>query len=143
MKSDIIKKAEQLYQSGNVQEALQYYATCLWRGEENNPELLSLWLEDKSLVAKAGEQAVCAFIAAILLTIDRYDESLKTHLWSLCHHTLDSITVHEDRQDTSDWYVVVCNLYRHQKKPEQALEVILKGLERGGTTSRYTFSRSR
>lgn len=140
MKSDIIKKAEQLYQSGNVQEALQYYATCLWRGEENNPELLSLWLEDKSLVAKAGEQEVCAFIAAILLTIDRYDESLKTHLWSLCHHTLDSIIVHEDRQDTTDWYVVVCNLYRHQKKPEQALEVILKGLERGGTTSRYTFA---
>ncbi len=140
MKSDIIKKAEQLYQSGNIPEAFQYYATCLWRGEENNPELISLWLEDKNLAAKAGEQAVCAFIASILLTIDRYDESLKEHLWSLCHHTLDSITVHEDRQDTTDWYVVVCNLYRHQKKPEQALEVILKGLKRGGTTSRYTFA---
>ena len=91
----MIKKAEQLYQSGNIMEAFQYYSTCLWRGEENDPELISLWLEDKDLVAKAGEQAVCAFIASILLTIDRYDESLKEHLWSLCHHTLDSITVHD------------------------------------------------
>lgn len=140
MKSDIIKKAEQLYQSGNVQEAFQYYAACLWRGEENSPELLPLWLADKDLVAKAGERAVCAFIASILLTIDRYEESLRTQLWSLCRHTLEGITVYEDRQDTTDRYVVECNLYRHQNKPEQALEIILKGLEQGATTSRYTFA---
>ncbi|MCM1303869.1 MAG: hypothetical protein NC305_09685 [Lachnospiraceae bacterium] len=140
MRSDIIKKSEELYQSGNVQDAFRYYASCLWRGEEDNPELLSLWLEDKDLVAKAGEQAVCAFIASILLTIDRYEESLRTHLWALCQRVLEGITVFEDRQDTSDRYVVECNLYRHQKKPEQALEAILKGLDRGGTTSRYTFA---
>lgn len=140
MKSDIIKKAEHLYNTGNVQEAFQYYATCLWRGEEKSTELLSAWLGDTALVAKAGEHAVCTFIASVLFTIDHCEESLKEKLWSLCHNTLNSITVSEDRQDTTDRYVVECNLYRHKKEPEKALEVILKGLERGGTTSRYTFA---
>lgn len=140
MKSIIVKKAEQLYNTGNVQEALQYYATCLWRGEEDSTEPLSSWLGDKKLVAKAGEQAVCAFIASILFTIDRCEEPLREHLWSLCEDTFDSITACKDRQDTSDRYVVECNLYRHKKEPEKALEAILKGLVRKGTTSRYTFA---
>ena len=140
MKSDIIKKAEHLYNTGNVQEAFQYYATCLWRGEEESTELLPVWLSDTALVAKAGEHAVCTFIAYILFAIDHCEEALQGQLWQLCHNTLDSITVCEDRQDTTDRYVVECNLYRHKKEPEKALKVILKGLERGGTTSRYTFT---
>ncbi len=140
MKSDIIKKAEHLYNTGNVQEALQYYATCLWRGEENSTELLSAWLGDTALAAKAGEHAVCTFIASVLFAIDHCEEALREKLWSLCHNTLNSIAVSEDRQDTTDRYVVECNLYRHKNEPEKALEVILKGLERGGTTSRYTFA---
>lgn len=140
MKSEIINKAEHLYHSGNVQEALQYYAACLWRGEEDSAELLAQWLGDRDLVSKAGEQAVCAFIASILFTIDRCQESLQEQLWSLCHDTLNRMTLCEDRQDTTDRYVVECNLYRHKKEPEKALETILKGLSRGGTTSRYTFA---
>ena len=140
MKSNIVEKAEHLYKTGNVREALQYYATCLWRGEEDSTEPLSAWLGDANLVAKAGEQAVCAFIASVLFTIDHCEEALKEHLWSLCHNTLNSIAVCENRQDTTDRYVVECNLYRHKKEPEKALEVILKGLDRGGTTSRYTFA---
>ena len=140
MKSKIIKKAEHLYNTGNVQEALQYYATCLWRGEEESTELLSAWLGDTAFVAKAGEHAVCTFIASVLFAIDNCEESLRENLWSLCHNTLNSITVSENRQDTTDRYVVECNLYRHKKEPEKALEVILKGLEKGGTTSRYTFA---
>ncbi|MDE6925765.1 MAG: hypothetical protein K2P59_11000 [Acetatifactor sp.] len=140
MKSDIIQKAEHLYNTGNVNEALQYYAVSLWRGEEDSPELLFPWLGDRDLVAKAGEQAVCGFIAGILLSIDRYEESLREQLWALCQNTLDSISVCEDRQDTTDRYVVECNLYRHKKEPEKALEIITKGLERGGTASRYTFA---
>jgi len=140
MKSSIVRKAEQLYHSGNVQEALKYYSSCLWRGEEHSTEPLSAWLGDKSLVAKAGEQAVCAFIASCLFTIDQCQEPLREHLWELCHHTFDCISECEDRQDTSDRYVAECNLYRHEKKPEKALEVILKGLSKGGTTSRYTFA---
>ncbi|MDE6055489.1 MAG: hypothetical protein K2G55_17430, partial [Lachnospiraceae bacterium] len=76
MKSDIVKRAEHLYYTGNVQEALHYYASCLWNGEEDSTEPLSAWLSDQNLVAKAGEEAVCAFIAAILFTIDRCEESL-------------------------------------------------------------------
>ncbi len=140
MKSDIVKRAEHLYHTGNVQEALHYYASCLWNGEEDSTEPLSAWLSDKNLVAKAGEEAVCAFIAAILFTIDRCEEPLQKHLWTLCHNTFNSITVCKDRNETSDRYVAECNLYRHQKEPEKALEVILKGLSRGGTTSRYTFA---
>lgn len=140
MKSENIQKAEQLYHSGQVQEALRHYASCLWRGEEEDTGLLSQWLGDRDLTAKAGEQAVCAFIASILFTIDRCGESLREQLWSLCHSTLDRITLCEDRQDTTDRFVVECNLYRHQKKPEKALEVIQKGLSQGGTTSRYTFA---
>ena len=140
MKSSIVKEAERLYRSGNTQEALRYYATCLWRGEEQSTELFSAWLGDRSLVSKAGEQAVCAFIASVLFTIDRCEEPLREQLWVLCHNTFDGITECEDRQDTSDRYVVECNLYRHQKNPERALDVIRKGLARGGTTSRYTFA---
>lgn len=140
MKSDIVKKAEQLYNTGNIQEALHYYASCLWNGEENSTEPLSAWLGDKELVAKAGEQAVCAFIASILFTIDRCDDPLRKHLWSLCENTFGSITACSDRQDTTDRYVVECNLYRHKQEPEEALNVILEGLARGGTTSRYTFA---
>ena len=140
MKSNIVKKAEQLYQTGNVQEALHYYASCLWNGEEDSTEPLSIWLGDPNLVAKAGEEAVCAFIAAILFTIDRCEESLQAHLWSLCHNTFDSITTCADRHETSDRYVAECNLFRHQHEPEKALEVILRGLAQGGTTSRYTFA---
>ncbi len=140
MKSEIIQKAESLYHTGNIQEALQYYASCLWRGEEDSPELLSRWLGDRDLTDKAGEHAVCAFIASVLFTIDRCEENLRQHLWALCHDTFDRMALCEDRQDTTDRYVAECNLYRHEKEPEKALEVILKGLERGGTTSRYTFA---
>lgn len=140
MKSDIVKKAEQLYQSGNVQEALRYYASCLWNGEEDSTDPLRTWLGDPDLVSKAGEEAVCTFIAAILFTIDRCEEPLQQQLWSLCHNTFDRITTCTDRHETSDRYVAECNLYRHQNKPEKALEVIQKGLARGGTTSRYTFA---
>lgn len=140
MKSDIVLEAENLYQSGQIQKALKYYATALWRGEENNTELLCTWLNDKALITKAGEQAVCAFIASILFTIDRCDVSLQKYLWTLCQNIFDRMTICEDRNDTSDRYVVECNLYRHQKNPEKALEIILKGLAKGGTTSRYTFA---
>ncbi len=140
MKSSIVKKAEQLYHTGNVQEALHYYASCLWNGEENSTDPIAEWLGDENLVAKAGEEAVCAFIAAILFTIDRCEDPLREHLWSLCHNTFDRITACSARNETSDRYVAECNLYRHQKEPEKALDVILKGLAQGGTTSRYTFA---
>lgn len=55
MKSEIIKSAQNLYNSGQVQEALKYYATALWRNEESNTELLCTWLEDNNLIQKAGE----------------------------------------------------------------------------------------
>lgn len=131
MKSEIVKKAESLYESGQVPEALQYYVVSLWRREEENTELLSAWLGDPELLSKAGEQAVCGFIAAALLVIDQCEEALREHLWSLCQHIFDNIGLCEDRQDTTDRYVVECNLYRHKKESEKALEVILKGLERG------------
>lgn len=140
MKSDVIREAENLYQSGQTQKALKYYASSLWNEEESNPELLSTWLADNNLIKKAGEQAVCTFIGSILFTIDRCEDSLKNHLWTLCQNLLDHIIICEDREDTFDRYVVECNLYRHQKNPEKALEVILKGLGKGGTTSRYTFA---
>lgn len=140
MKSKVVREAEHLYKTGKVQEALRYYATCLWRREEDSTELLLTWLGDDKLVAKAGEQAVCTFIASILFTIDQCEESERKQLWALCHNTFDHITACEDRQDTTDRYVAECNLYRHKKEPEKALEVILKGLDRGGTTSRYTFA---
>ncbi len=140
MKSNIVKKAEQLYHTGNVQEALRYYATCLWNGEEDSIDPIAEWLGDQNLVDKAGEEAVCAFIASILFTIDRCEEPLQEYLWSLCHNTFDRITTCSARNETSDRYVAECNLYRHQKEPEKALDVILKGLAQGGTTSRYTFA---
>lgn len=140
MKSTIVKKAEQLYHTGNVQEALHYYASCLWNGEEDSTEPIAKWLGDEKLVAKAGEEAVCAFIAAVIFTIDRCEEPLQKHLWSLCHETFDRITTCKARNETSDRYVAECNLYRHQQEPQKALEVILKGLSQGGTTSRYTFA---
>lgn len=140
MRSEIVEKAQDLYESGNIREAFRYYASCLWRGEEDDTELLQVWLSDQEIVSKAGEEAVCAFIAAILFTIDGCEEALRLHLWALCHAVFDSMTLCGDREDTSDRYVVECNLYRHEKKPEKALEVIQKGLERGGTTSRYTFA---
>ncbi len=140
MKSEIIKEAEHLYESGNIQEAFRYYAGSLWRGEENETELLSVWLSDENIIDRAGEEAVCAFIACILFAIDRCEELLREHLWSLCHEIFDRITVCADRQDTSDRYVAECNLYRHEKKPEKALEVILRGLKQKPTISRYTFT---
>lgn len=140
MRSEIIQKADYLYHSGNVQEALQYYAACLWRGEEDDTELLSQWLGDRDLTAKAGEQAVCAFIASILFTIDRCHEPLREQLWDLCHSVFDRMPPCQGRQDTTDRYVVECNLYRHKKEPDKALDIIQKGLSQGGTTSRYTFA---
>lgn len=140
MRSEIVKEAEHLYETGKVSEALRYYATCLWRGEEKNTELLEVWLSDKELVTRAGEQEACLFIASILFTIDRCEEALRERLRQLCHDVFESITEYADRADTSDRFVAECNLYRHEKKPEKALEVILKGLEQGATTSRYTFA---
>ncbi len=105
MKSDVITKAENLYQSGQTQEALKYYASSLWNEEESNPELLSTWLADNNLIKKVGEQAVCTFIGSILFTIDRCEDSLKNHLWTLCQNLLDHIIICEDREDTFDRYV--------------------------------------
>lgn len=140
MGSDILKEAKRLYDTGNVQQALRYYASSLWRGEEQSPELLPEWLGDPHLAEKAGEQEVCTFIAYLLLVIDRYEEPLREQLWALCHKVLNSMPQGEARQDTTDRYVVECNLYRHEKNPEKALEIIMKGLSQGATTSRYTFA---
>ena len=95
---------------------------------------------DLALAEKAGEQEVCTFIAYLLLVIDRYEEPLREQLWALCHKVLNSMPQGEARQDTTDRYVVECNLYRHEKNPEKALEIIMKGLSQGATTSRYTFA---
>lgn len=140
MESEIVREARRLYDAGKVQEALQYYVTALWRGEERNAELLPLWLGDPNLAAKAGEQAVCTFFACLLLVIDRYEEPLRRQLWALCHDVLDGMPQGVARQDTTDRYVVECNLYRHEKEFEKALEVIQKGLKQGTTASRYTFA---
>lgn len=140
MGSEIVREAKRLYDAGKVQEALQYYVTALWRGEEQNTELLPLWLGDPNLAAKAGEQAVCTFLACLLLVIDRFEEPLRRQLWALCHNVLDGMPQGGARQDTTDRYVVECNLYRHEKEPERALEVIRKGLAQGATASRYTFA---
>lgn len=137
---DTVREAERLYNTGNVQEALQYYASALWRGEEQSLELLPVWLGDPGLTEKAGERAVCAFIACLLLVIDRYEEPRRRELWALCHRVLDGIPQGEARQDTTDRYVVECNLCRHEKNHEKALEVIMKGLSQGATASRYTFA---
>lgn len=122
MGSDIIRESKRLYDTGNVQQALQYYASSLWRGEEQSPELLPVWLSDPDLAEKAGEQAVCTFIACLLLVIDRYEEPLRRELWALCHNVLSAMPQGEARQDTTDRYVVECNLFRHEKNPEKALD---------------------
>ena len=102
MKSEVIKNAQNLYDSGQVQEALEYYAAALWHNKENNTELLYTWLEDNSLIEKAGEQAVCTFIASILLIIDHCDASSQNRLWTLCQNIFDHMEICEDREDTSD-----------------------------------------
>lgn len=140
MKSKIIKKAEHLYKLGKIPDALHFYASSLWEGEEESLELLPVWLKDKKLLPKAGEKNVCKFIASLLLIIDKYDDTIKQEIWALCSAVLDNISECEDRDDVSDRYVVECNLYRHMKEPEKALKVILKGLSKKGTTSRYTFT---
>ena len=140
MKSSIEKEVWRLYNAGNIMEAFEYYATALWHGKEDSMEPFAAWLEDETLVEKAGEKSVCALIAAVLLSIDRCEEAMREHLWTLCQNTLDRITTCEDRDDTTDWYVVSCNLHRHQGNFEKALEVILSGLAKGATTSRYTFA---
>ena len=84
MRSEIVKKAEHLYEAGKVPEALRCYATSLWRGEEDDTGLLEVWLSDRDLVARAGEQEACLFIASILFTIDRCEEALRERLWP--HH---------------------------------------------------------
>ncbi len=140
MKSSIEKEVWRLYNAGNIMEAFEYYATALWHGKEDSMEPFAAWLEDETLVEKAGEKSVCALIAAVLLSIDRCEEAMREHLWTLCQNTLDRITTCEYRDDTTDWYVVSCNLHRHQGNFEKALEVILSGLAKGATTSRYTFA---
>ena len=140
MKSNIIKKSEKLYESGDIPEALQYYSSCLWSGEEENLELAVVWLSDKTLIPKAGEQFVCFFIGALLLVIDRYEEPIRARMWELCKNVLNNMPPCEDRDDTSDRYVVECNLYRHMNEPKKALEVILEGLSKKETVSRCTFA---
>lgn len=140
MKSKIIEKASHLYQSGNVSEALLYYGSCLWNGQEQSLELVPIWFQDQSLLSKVPEKDLCSFIALLILIIDHYDETVQNQLWALCQDVLNRITTCEDRDDTSDRYVVECNLYRHMNEPQKALNIITKGLSKGPTTSRYTFA---
>ena len=135
-------QAAALMDQGKSAEALEQFArTAIQTRDLSRMDLAERWLGDQALLDKAGEEAVCRFVAFLTQVLDPMESNQRQRLWEGCLSALRGLGDNTaPRQDMSNRYTAECILLRHMGRPEEGLKAAREGIERHKAASCYTFA---
>lgn len=134
-------QAAALMERGETAQALEQFGrTAIQTRDLSRMDMAERWLRDRALLARAGEKAVCHFVACLTQVLDPMEPEQRERLWSGCLQALRALG--EDtppRQDMTDRYTAECLLLRHMGRMEEALRAAKLGIERHDSASCWIF----
>ncbi len=136
------EQAAVLMDQGKAAEALDQFAhTVIQTRDLSRMDLAERWLSDQKLLDRAGEAAVCRFVAILTQVLDPMESGQRDRMWNLCLKVLRDLGDNtEPRQDTTNRYTAECILLRHMGRMEEALKAAQEGISRHKAASCYTFA---
>ena len=136
------EQAVVLMDQGKAAEALDQFAhTVVQTRDLSRMDLAERWLSDQKLLDRAGEAAVCRFVAILTQVLDPMEPGQRDRMWDLCLKVLRDMGDNtEPRQDTTNRYTAECILLRHMGRMEEALKAAQEGISRHKAASCYTFA---
>ena len=135
-------QARSLMDQGRTAEALEQFARAAIQTRDlSHMDLAERWLNDQALLDRAGEEAVCRFVAFLTQVLDPMEPVQRGRLWEGCLRALRALGDDTPaRQDMSDRYTAECILLRHMGRPADGLKAAREGISRHDTAHCYTFA---
>lgn len=135
-------QAEDLMKQGRNGEALEQFARAAIRTRDlSHMDTAEGWLSDRALLDRAGEEAVCRFVAFLTQVLDPMEPVQRQRLWEGCLKALRGLGDNTaPRQDITNRYTTECVLLRHMGRPEEGLKAAREGISRHKAASCYTFA---
>lgn len=135
-------EAAALMDRGETAQAMDRFArTAVQTRDLSHMDIAERWLNDQSILDRAGEAVVCRFVAILTQVLDPMEPNQRERMWNLCLKVLRSLGDNTaPRSDTTDRYTAECILLRHMGQMEKALETAREGISRHKAASCYTFA---
>lgn len=135
-------QAVALMNEGKTAEALEHFArTAAQTRDLSRMDLAERWLNDPAVLARAGEEAVCRFVAFLTQVLDPMEPVQRQRLWDGCLQALRALGDNTaPRPDMTNRYTTECVLLRHMGRMEEALKVAQEGIARHKAPSCFTFA---
>ena len=135
-------EASILMDQGRVAEALEHFArTAIQTRDLSHMDMAERWLGNQALLDKAGEEAVCLFVAYLTQVLDPLEPVQRQRLWDGCLNALRALGDNTaPRPDATNRYTAECILLRHMGRNEEALKAAQEGISRHKAASCYTFA---
>ena len=85
-------EASILMDQGRVAEALEHFArTAIQTRDLSHMDMAERWLGNQALLDKAGEEAVCLFVAYLTQVLDPLEPVQRQRLWDGCLNALRAL----------------------------------------------------
>ncbi len=134
-------QAEALMAQGRAAEALEHFTqSAIQTRDLSRMDLAERWLEDQSILDRAGEAVVCRFVSVVTITAGGLEPGRYLALLEKCLAALRRIETSEPRADGSDRYTAESNLLRRMGRPEEGLEAAKRGIQEHNSPSNYVFA---
>ena len=135
-------EASILMDQGRVAEALEHFArTAIQTRDLSHMDMAERWLGNQALLDKAGEEAVCLFVAMLTQVLDPLEPVQRQRVWDGCLNALRALGDNTaPRPDATNRYTAECILLRHMGRNEEALKAAQEGISRHKAASCYTFA---
>lgn len=135
-------QAQTMMDQGRTAEALEQFARASVQTRDlSHMDMAEGWLGDQALLDRAGEEAVCRFVAFLTQVLDPMEPVQRQRLWDACLQALRGLGDNTaPRQDMTNRYTTECVLLRHMGRPEEGLKVAQEGISRHKAASCYTFA---
>lgn len=135
-------QAEALMAQGKTAEALESFAKAAIQTRDlSHMDTAERWLNDQALLGRAGEEAVCRFVAFLTQVLDPLEPVQRGRLWDACLSALRALGCDTPaRQDMTNRYTAECVLLRHMGRMEEGLAAAREGIRRHDAASCYTFA---
>ena len=134
-------QAQAMMDQGRNAEALESFARAAAQTRDlSHMDMAERWLGDQALLDRAGEEAVCLFVALLTQVLDPMEPVQRQRLWDGCLNALRALGDAAPRQDMTNRYTAECILLRHMGRTEEALKAAQEGISRHKAASCYTFA---
>lgn len=135
-------EAASLMEQGRPAEAMDRFARAAVQTRDlSHMDLAERWLSDPAILSRAGEEAVCRFVAILTQVLDPMAPEPRQRMWDACLKALRDLGDDTPaRQDTTDRYTAECILLRHMGRTDEALKAAREGIARHRAASCYTFA---